>query len=440
MTPYLNFLYFLLLLYPTAPALLLGFTGWLRPWYLLVATLAMILLQYGGAFGGTDRQLLWLGAFAVYATAIVYGFAVLRRRRRRRAAFTAAIVLILLPLIAVKVQPVLASHDWLPAWAVPAAAASPAHAPSSETSAAPPASAPAAVSRPPASPAAASTLQAILGTTVGFLGISYLTFRYLDVLVGLQDGLFSVPGPGLLLTYVFFFPCISSGPIDRFRRFARDAAQFRRARDYAADVDAGLYRLAQGFLYKFVLADLIDRWWLGPLTPLRDPLHMWLYMYAYTLFLFFDFAGYTAFAIGVGCFFGIRSPENFDAPFLARNFKDFWNRWFITLSQFLRDHVYMRFVLGATRRRWFGNNRHAASYLGYMLTFLAMGFWHGLALQYIVYGGYHGVMISLNDFLARWNRRRALIPDTRFTRGLSVFATFHLVCFGMLIFSGHLFT
>ncbi len=419
MIPYLNFLYFLVLLYPTVPAAVLGFSGGLRLWYVLLATAAMVLVQYGGAFGAHSAgTLAALAGFAVYESLLVYAFALLRRGGRRRGVFPAVVVAALLPLCLVKVAPLLQAHHLLPALLQRARLGG------------------AAAARPAG--AAGSAAAAILGTTAGFLGISYVTFRFLDVLVGLQDGLHGAPGPGLLLGYAFFFPALSSGPIDRFRRFAANVRAMPRGREYAADVDAGLYRIAQGFLYKFVLAELIDQHWLLPLAPLRDPFHMWLYMYAYTLFLFFDFAGYSAFAIGVSRLLGIRTPENFAAPFLARNFKDFWNRWFITLSWFLRDHVYMRFVLGAARRRWFRGNRHAASYVGYMLTFLAMGFWHGLAPQYIAYGLYQGVMISANDFLSRWNRRRNLIPDNILTRGLSILATSQFVAFGMLIFSGHL--
>ena len=421
MTPYVDLSYFALLLYPLLPAVALGLLGRLRLWYLLAATVAMVLIQYGGSFGGGAEQLRWIGAFAVYETALTLGFGSLRRRGRSSALFTVVIVLALLPLVAVKVQPLLLAHGWWPATPTPMGAVQP--------------SGGAAV--PGAQPAQPG-LSAILGTTFGFLGISYLTFRYLDVLVGIHDGLFAAPGLARLLGYVFFFPCISAGPIDRYRRFEGDLAPRRSGADYAADIDAGLYRVAQGFLYKFVVAALIYRYALLPLGPQRDLLHLWLYMYVYAVFLFFDFAGYTAFAIGVSRFFGIRSPENFRLPFLSRNFKDFWNRWFITLSWFLRDHVYMRFVLGALRSRRF-RNRHAASYVGYMLTFLAMGFWHGLDLHYIVYGCYHGVMISTNDFLARWNQRRRLLPDNALTRGLSIVLTFNLVCFGMLIFSGHLF-
>lgn len=427
MTPYVDLLYFAVLLYPVVPAFVLGVIGRLRLWYVLAATVAMLLVQYGDPLGtGTAQGLTWLAAFTGFETAVVMAFALVRRHGRFAVPYYLAVAAVLLPLAAVKVYPLLAAHGWI--GPVPAL----------HTSAIGATAAPTLTSKPGPSPAISPKPSAAVTDTFGFLGISYLTFRFLDVVIGLQDGLYGTPGLATLLTYVLFFPCVSSGPIDRYRRFVADAAQTPRSAEYLMDVDAGIYRIAQGFLYKFIIAHQIYQWWIQPLSAARDPWHIVLYMYAYTFYLFFDFAGYSAFAIGTGRLFGIRTPENFNAPFLSRNFKDFWNRWFITLSWFLRDHVYMRFVLGATKRRWF-RSRYTASYIGYLLTFGAMGFWHGLQAHYIVYGLYHGIMIICNDWLGRWNQRRKLLPDIPLTRGLSILLTFQLVCFGMLIFSGHLF-
>ena len=407
MTPYVGFTYFAFLLYPVLPALLLGFTGRLRSWYVLAATIGMLLLQYGNPLGGPrSPQLAYLAAFTVYAALVVLLFAALRRRGPRRGAYYAAVALTLLPLAAVKVYPLLSGAGGLFA--------------------------------PTPGPRGALLVPGLVDT-FGFLGISYMTFRVLDAVICLQDGLVTSPGLTALLNYVLFFPCASAGPIDRYRRFQADVTNTRSPAQYAEDADAGIYRVAQGFLYKFVIAQIIFTHWLAPAGASRNLSHMLSYTYAYTFYLFFDFAGYSAFAIGVGRFFGVRTPENFRAPFLSRNFREFWNRWFISLSWFLRDHVYMRFVLGATRGHWF-RNRYVASYIGYMLTMGLMGLWHGLQLNYIAYGLYQGVMLIIYDFLARWNRRRRLFPDNALTRGASMFVTFQLVCFGMLIFSGHLFT
>src|SRR5690606_17108067 len=108
--------------------------------------------------------------------------------------------------------------------------------------------------------------------------------------------------------FLLFFATISSGPIDRYRRFAQDSARRRTRAEFLADCDAAVHRIATGFLYKFIVAALIARYWLEPAAARPGVLGAWSYMYAYTLHLFFDFAGYSAFAIGVGRLFGIRTP------------------------------------------------------------------------------------------------------------------------------------
>ena len=104
-----------------------------------------------------------------------------------------------------------------------------------------------------------------------------------------------------------------------------------------------------GFLYKFILAALIKQYWLDVAVTGNDFFSILSYMYAYSLYLFFDFAGYSAFAIGFSYLFGIHTPENFNRPFLAHNIRDFWDRWHISLSEWFRDHVYSRFVFAAIK-------------------------------------------------------------------------------------------
>lgn len=418
MTPYASFLYFAFLLYPVVPAVLLGLIGRMSWRYVLLATLGMLVLQYGlrldpQATGG-------LGAVALYTAwelAVVRVFAWSRRRGRRPWVYYAAVGLALAPLAAVKFWPLLAPL---------------------------PASAP----RGPklgadtfgrlAAPASGAALPPGISDAVGFLGVSYLTFRVLDTIICIWDGVLTEVGTGEFLTFLLFFPTISSGPIDRFRRFRDDLRVKRTRAGVLADAEAGVRRIAQGFLYKFVIAELIYRDWMVPAAASRAWPQMASYMYAYTFYLFFDFAGYTAFAIGAGRFFGIRSPENFSAPFLARNFRDLWSRWNMSLSFWLRDHVYMRFVLGATRRRWFRDKR-TASYVGFLLTMGLMGLWHGPRLNYLVYGVFQGAMMVVYDLLGRWNRGRRWFPDNAWTHWLSVAVTFNLFCFSLLIFSGHWF-
>ena len=160
-------------------------------------------------------------------------------------------------------------------------------------------------------------------------------------------------------------------------------------------------------------------------------------MYAYSFYLFFDFAGYSAFAIALSYLFGVHTPENFDRPFLARNIRDFWNRWHITLSFWFRDHVYMRFLYAAMRGKWFAH-KEVAPIVGYFLAFGLMGLWHGPELHYIAYGFYQAVLLSAFHIFSRWNKSHRFWREGLVSRAAAIFITFQFVCFGLLIFSGRI--
>jgi membrane protein involved in D-alanine export len=270
----------------------------------------------------------------------------------------------------------------------------------------------------------------------GFLGISYVTFRILDILFCIHDGLISSLRIPEFFTYLFFFPTISAGPIDRYRRFEVDWKRVRSRQDFLVDLDMAVAKTSRGFLYKFILAALIKRFWVDHATA-NSLAATISYMYGYSLYLFFDFAGYSAFAIGFSYLFGVHTPENFNRPFIANNIRDFWNRWHITLSFWFRDHVYMRFLIAAAKGKWF-KNEQTASYLGYFLSFGLMGLWHGTELHYIAYGAYHACLLTLYDLFSRWNKQRQLWGTSRFWRLASIIVTVHFVCLGFLIFSGRL--
>src|SRR5262249_19000579 len=158
-----------------------------------------------------------------------------------------------------------------------------------------------------------------------------------------------------------FAPTISAGPIDRFHHFTTGLDTLPpRGRAVLVNVDAGIQRIAQGFLYKFIIASLVYQQWLMPAARHNGFFASISYMYAFSMYLSFVFAGYGPFAIGVGLFSGIGVHENFNAPFLSRNFRERGDRWHIPLWWWLRDHVYMRFMLPAARHKWFGGNRQRA--------------------------------------------------------------------------------
>lgn len=271
----------------------------------------------------------------------------------------------------------------------------------------------------------------------GFLGISYLTFRVLQIIIEAHKGLLKRLNPLDLTYYILFFPTLSSGPIDRWRRFEKELHSPLSRQDYLNYLDDGIWKLVRGIGYKFVIGSLLFTQILEKIPKDSSWVNNLGYMYTYSFYLFFDFAGYSLIAIGVSYILGIKAPENFNLPFLSRNFKDFWNRWHMSLSFWFRDYIYNTFVFTALKHKWF-KNKTTASYLGYTITMCTMGLWHGPYLHYIIYGLYHGILIILSDLLERKSNYRSL-KDKAWFAALSIFVTFNLTCFGFLIFSGRLF-
>lgn len=161
-------------------------------------------------------------------------------------------------------------------------------------------------------------------------------------------------------------------------------------------------------------------------------------MYAYSLYLFFDFAGYSLIAIGTSYILGVKTPDNFNLPFISKDIKDFWNRWHMSLSFWFRDFIYTRFVISSLKHKWF-KSRYTASYIGFIITMLTMGIWHGNEIYYIIYGLYHGVLIVVTDIYERKSRFYKKHKNSEIYNIFSIIITIHLVCFGFLIFSGRLF-
>lgn len=269
------------------------------------------------------------------------------------------------------------------------------------------------------------------------LGVSYMSFRAIQMLIDIYDGLITDVKVFDFTYFLLFFPCISSGPIDRSRRFFRDINTPMEKEEYISRLKHGIFMVFTGFLYNFVISRLIYLYVLQKL-PETGFLPTLGYMYGYILYLFFDFAGYSGIAVGVSYILGVISPDNFNMPFISRDLKEFWSRWHMSLSSWLRDYVYTRIVMASLRKKTF-KDPHTGSYIGYAVTMMIMGIWHGLSLNYIVYGAYHGGLMCLNDVLDnKWKSFRKIKRDDRWHPLLS-FITFNIVAFGLLIFSGRLF-
>ncbi|WEV39506.1 D-alanyl-lipoteichoic acid biosynthesis protein DltB [Lactobacillus sp. ESL0680] len=284
---------------------------------------------------------------------------------------------------------------------------------------------------------------------LAFLGISYITFKTVQVIMEIRDGAIKEVKFGTYLRFLLFFPTISSGPIDRYRRFAKECDIAPKREQYVDDLAHAVCYLFQGFLYKFVLGWFFGTYWLPIISKSALiagnaagglKLSWWLvaYMYCYSMYLFFDFAGYSLFAVAISYFMGIHTPMNFNKPFISQNIKEFWNRWHMTLSFWFRDYIYMRFTFFAMKKKLF-KNRIRLSQVSYFLLFLIMGFWHGLTWYYIVYGAFHATAIIINDYWIRFKKKhKGQIPSNKFTKWFAIFLTFNVVCFSFLIFSGFL--
>ena len=268
------------------------------------------------------------------------------------------------------------------------------------------------------------------------MGASYMSFRAVQVLLDIYDGRLQKLRPVALGYFLLFFPAVSSGPIDRYRRFLSDLDRPPDREHYRTLLAQGIWKLAGGCVSAVVISGFIQQYWLAAL-PASGFVATLSYMYGYTFYLFFNFAGYSSMAIGTGYLLGIQMPENFNQPFLSVDMKDFWSRWHISLSTWLRDYLYSRFVMKSLKQKRFSNPR-TASYLGYVLNMMAMGAWHGLQPQYLLYGVYHSALMCLNEVLDLHCKSFRSFKNHGAGQVVCVLVTFHLFSFGLLIFSGRL--
>ena len=343
--PYGNPQYFLYVITATLPIFIGLFFKKRFAWYEILVSLFFIVTMLTG---GKTNQIAALGIYLIWQILLVLLYKQYRKVRDGKWIFYLVSLLSLLPIIFVKVQP------------------------------------------------------AINGTQslLGFIGISYLTFRSVGIIIELRDGVIKELKLWEYLRFLLFMPTFSSGPIDRFKRF-NENYQTIPERDELMDMLAESVRyIMLGFLYKFILAHILGEIMLTPLKNLALQAggffnyYVVAVMYTFGLDLFFDFAGYSLFALAISNLMGIRSPINFNKPFLSRDLKEFWNRWHMSLSFWFRDFVFMRMVLLMTRKKLF-KNRNMTSSVAYILNMLLMGFWHGITWFYIAYGLFHGIGLSL---------------------------------------------
>lgn len=269
----------------------------------------------------------------------------------------------------------------------------------------------------------------------GFLGVSYITFKVIQIIIESYDGVIEKSSFYSTMSFLLFFPTISSGPIDRSRRYEADCNITLAREAYLELLGSGIWKILLGILYKFVLSAIAFQL-MGQVEQSQQIGALIAYAYLYGFYLFFDFAGYSLMAIGTSYVLGIKTPDNFNKPFISRDIKDFWDRWHITLSHWFRDFLFSRFIMNAIRNKWFRNRMNAAS-AGFMINMLVMGLWHGPTIDYLIYGLYHGTLLALTERMQkkRWYKK---VKDKPWYQAVSWFVTLNLVMFGFFIFSGRL--
>lgn len=255
------------------------------------------------------------------------------------------------------------------------------------------------------------------------VAISFYTFESLSYTINVYRGERAARSLLDFALFLSFFPHLVAGPIVRPRAFLPQlprppvfvASQFERA----------LARIAFGFCKKLLLADLlgqyVDAVWKD--LHLYPALNVLLAFYAYAFQIYFDFSGYTDIALGVAQLFGLELPENFAHPYLARSPREFWQRWHISLSTWLRDYLYVSL----------GGNRISPlrTQVNLLLTMVLGGLWHGAAWTFVLWGAYHGVWLVLHRQIAA---EQPAADRGRIGDGLRIAITFHLVVLGWVFF------
>ncbi len=261
-------------------------------------------------------------------------------------------------------------------------------------------------------------------------GISFFTFETMSYTVDVWRG--ALPPARRYLDYllfVCFFPHLVAGPIVRPAQMLPQLAAAPRA-DPAMQA-RGLWRIATGLAKKIVIGDYLAQAIVNRVfaTPERfTALEVLVAAYAYAFQIYADFSGYSDVAVGSAALFGYELPENFDAPYLSRDLQEFWRRWHITLSTWLRDYVY----------KPLGGSRDGAwrTYRNLMITMVLGGLWHGASWTFVIWGALHGVALAVTRIRQRAGAAsaRGAVAASGASRWLATIATFHFVCFAWIFF------
>ncbi len=271
---------------------------------------------------------------------------------------------------------------------------------------------------------------------IRWLGISYIIFRILHTLRDRLGGQLPVVSLQEYVTYIFFYPALTAGPIDRLERFTKDLrGPLQLTQD---DWIFVARRLGLGLFKKFVLADSLALMALNAQnsSQVQSSGWAWILLYAYSLQIFLDFSGYTDIAIGLAGMVGIRLPENFNQPYLRQNITQYWNNWHITLTMWFRAYFFNPLTRTLRLRQfpiW------SVILITQLATMTLIGLWHGVTVNFVIWGLWHGLGLFVHN---RWQDTfRARVAEWTATpirqnalNTLGIFLTFNYVALGWVWF------
>ena len=268
------------------------------------------------------------------------------------------------------------------------------------------------------------------------VGISFFTFMGLSYVIDVYRRRLD-RAPALdVAVFVAFFPHLVAGPIVRGSDLLPQIFRAERRDPRTVELPEAAYLIFAGLFKKVVISSYVSSAIVNPVynaPGVHSAPEILLATYGYAVQIYCDFSGYTDIAIGCALLLGFRFPQNFNAPYTARSLQDFWRRWHITLSMWLRDYLYI--PLGGNR------GSKASMYRNIMLTMLLGGLWHGAAWTFVIWGGIHGLAQCTGHY--KRSRRESLglpaQPEGRFSIAWQRFATFQVVCFGWIFFRANSF-
>jgi len=279
-----------------------------------------------------------------------------------------------------------------------------------------------------------------MNNILSFAGLSYASFRIM--------GYYMDKAPDEEMTdfisyfnFLSFTPTLLIGPIDKFRRFktSQDTGFINITTE---NFIIGWNALVKGIVFKFIFAEVVDRYWMNifPSTG-KEILYMANNMYSYYFYLFFDFAGYSLMALGIGKMMGMNVPVNFTNPFIAVNPQDFWRRFHISLGEWLKDYFFTPLYLYLTRKKNLKKYPMTRQNIALLMTFLLMGCWNGFKLNYILSGLLFGIFSAIHStYVFQCKKRGKDIffggINPKAIKVISIFFMFNIVAFALYIFSG----